>query len=168
MNVSKINRKTHYWLSVICAVPLLVVIITGLLLQVKKQVTWVQPPTQTGEKGLSPLSLAQIYEKTAAVPETAIAEWSDIDRIDYRPSKGVIKVVAKNRWEIQLDHVSGAVLQKAYRRSDWIESLHDGSFFGEGVKLGVFFPSGLALLLLWLTGMYLFLQPYLRRWRRRS
>jgi hypothetical protein len=48
-----------------------------------------------------------------------------------------------------------------------IESIHDGSWLHEGIKLWVFLPAGLTLLLLWMTGMYLFVLPYLVKWRRR-
>lgn len=81
----------------------------------------------------------------------------------------MLKVRARNRWEIQLDSKSGKILQVAFRRSDLIESLHDGSFFHERLKLWLFFPSALLLLGLWVTGIYLFLLPHLvRRNRRKS
>ena len=38
-------RKTHRWGAVLVAVPFLLVLVSGLLLQVKKQVPWVQPAT---------------------------------------------------------------------------------------------------------------------------
>ncbi|MEM7396798.1 MAG: PepSY domain-containing protein, partial [Verrucomicrobiota bacterium] len=62
-------------------------------------------------------------------------------------------------WEIQVDHQTGEVLGYAYRRSDLIESIHDGSFFHDKVKLGIFLPSAVILLLLWITGIYLFIYP---------
>jgi hypothetical protein len=71
----------------------------------------------------------------------------------------MLKVTAKNHWEIQIDTQTGAILQTAYRRSDIIESIHDGSFFSEGVKMWIFLPAGIVLLLLWLTGIYLFVLP---------
>lgn len=43
-----------------------------------------------------------------------------------------------------------------YRRSDLIESIRDGSFFGgDWVKLGLFLPAGLVLLLLWFSGLWM-------------
>ena len=59
-------------------------------------------------------------------------------------------------WEAQIDAHSGEVVHLAYRRSDLIESLHDGSFFTDWSKHYVFLPSGVILLLLWGTGIYLF------------
>ena len=55
------------------------------------------------------------------------------------------------------------MLQTAYRRSDLIESIHDGSFFHDKVKLFVFFPAGVIVLGLWITGIYLWLLPYMAR-----
>jgi hypothetical protein len=55
----------------------------------------------------------------------------------------------------------------AYRRSDVIEQIHDGSFFSDAVKLYVFLPTGVFLILMWGTGLYLFLLPRLRRKRPR-
>ncbi|MDF1667561.1 MAG: PepSY-associated TM helix domain-containing protein [Planctomycetota bacterium] len=158
-------RKLHAWLSMIIALPLVLVIVTGLLLQVKKQWTWVQPPTQKSPATQPSLSFSEILKVARGVPEADIKSWGDIDRLDARPSKSVIKIRAKNHWEIQIHHQSGEVLQVAYRRSDIIESLHDGSFFHEFVKLGLFLPVALALIIVWFTGLYLLFLPILRRRR---
>jgi hypothetical protein len=81
----------------------------------------------------------------------------------------MLKVRAKNRWEIQIDTSSGEILQVALRRSDVIEGLHDGSFFSENAKLWIFLPAALILVFLWLTGLYLFLFPYtLKRKKRKA
>jgi hypothetical protein len=77
-------------------------------------------------------------------------------------------VQCKNRYEVQVDFQSGAVVQVAYRRSDLIESLHDGSWFGDSAKLYIFLPVAAIVLGLWATGMYLFVLPYAVKWRRRS
>ena len=42
MNWKKVNRQIHYWGSVIIIIPVIIVIGSGLLLQVKKQFPWVQ------------------------------------------------------------------------------------------------------------------------------
>ncbi|MCV6604273.1 MAG: PepSY domain-containing protein, partial [Porticoccaceae bacterium] len=41
-------RKIHHWGSIAVALPLLVTIATGILLMLKKEITWIQPPTQKG------------------------------------------------------------------------------------------------------------------------
>lgn len=157
------NRRLHRWGAIAVAVPFLVVICTGILLQLKKQVTWVQPPEQRGSSAAPTLALPDVLARVAAVPEAGIRTWDDVDRIDVRPSKGLLKVVGTSRWEVQLDPATGAVLQVAYRRSDLVESVHDGSFFHPLAKLGVFLPVSVVVLGLWVTGMYLWLLP----WRAR-
>lgn len=150
------------------ALPVLLVITTGLLLQVKKQVAWVQPPTQRGTGAAPSLPFDTMLEIASTVEEAEIRRWEDIDRLDVRPGKGMLKVRAKNRWEIQIDAGTGEILQVAYRRSDLIESFHDGSFFHDRAKLWVFLPSGIVLLAMWCTGIYLFTLPYqVKRSRRR-
>lgn len=157
------NRKLHRWAAVAVAIPFLIVICTGLLLQLKKQIPWVQPRENTGGSALPALSLPVILEIAAAVPQAGITEWDHIDRIDVRPSKGMLKIIGKNRWELQVDIATGQVLQTAYRRSDLIESVHDGSFFHDRVKLFVFLPAAVVVLGLWVTGIYLWMLPYLAR-----
>jgi len=43
MRFNLLVRKIHHWSTVFIAIAVLVVICSGLLLQVKKQVSWVQP-----------------------------------------------------------------------------------------------------------------------------
>ena len=167
MTWSLLSRKIHYWGAIACAVPVLVVIVTGILLLVKKEVAWIQPPTQVGHDEVPQVAFEQMLLAVQAVPQAEVKSWSEIERLDIRPSKGVIKVMAKNQWEVQLDHQTGKVLQVAYRRSDLIESLHDGTFFHDQVKLWVFLPSALLLLVLWVTGLWLFLLPLMMKWRRK-
>ena len=84
-----------------------------------------------------------------------------------RPSRGIVKVRCKNRWEVQVDLHSGEILSSTRRRSDLIESLHDGSFFSDAAKLWIFLPNGLALFVLWVTGLWLWYLP-LRTKRRKT
>lgn len=158
----RINRKIHYWAAIITALPLLVIIGSGLLLQIKKQCDWVQPATMRANGAAPEIMLARVLEIAQSVPEAQVLDWKDIDRLDVRPGKGILKIRCKNHWEIQIDHQSGEILQTAFRRSDIIERIHDGSFFHQSVKLWVFLPSALILFVLWLTGLYLFLRPFFR------
>ena len=77
--------------------------------------------------------------------------------------KGVAKLRANSGWEVQVDTNNGEVLSVAYRRSDIIEQIHDGSFFSDAVKLYIFLPTGVLLILMWGTGLYLFLLPRFRK-----
>ncbi|MEM7622874.1 MAG: PepSY-associated TM helix domain-containing protein [Planctomycetota bacterium] len=166
------NRRLHRWGSIAAAAPILIVLATGILLQLKKNWSWVQPPTERGAAGFDTgepkLDFDAILAAAASVPEAQIRTWNDVDRLDVRPARGVAKVRAHSRWEVQVDTATGAVLASAYRRSDVIESIHDGSFFGDATKLWVFLPSGIILFALWLTGMYLWALPHIARRKKKS
>ena len=161
-------RKLHRWGAILIALPFLVVISTGLLLQLKKEWAWVQPPAGRGEGDKPEIVFDAILETVKSVPEAEVQSWHDVDRLDVRPSKGYVKVQANNRWEVQVDLKTGKVLQVAYRRSDLLESVHDGSWFHENVKLGIFLPSAIVVFGLWLTGIYLFVLPHWVKWRRKK
>ena len=168
MKLPLLNRKLHRWGAVLIALPLLVVVVTGLLLQVKKQVTWVQPPTQKGTGKAPRLGMDDLLAKLKGVPEAEVDGWDKVDRVDVRPKDGIYKVTCKNAIEVQVDFTTGEVLQVAERRSDLIESFHDGSVFGDGVKLGVFLPAAVVLLGLWVSGLILFVHPWWVKLRRKK
>jgi uncharacterized iron-regulated membrane protein len=168
INWKKFNRQTHYWGAIICALPMLIVIVTGLLLLLKKDIDWVQPPSARGQGHIPEISFEQVLSAASSVDQAQIKSWDDIDRLDVRPSKGIIKIRANNRWEIQIDHQTMEVLQVAYRRSDLIDSIHDGSFFHDKAKLWVFLPSALILFILWVTGLYLFLTTHFAKKNNRK
>ena len=159
-----VYRKTHYWIAAVLAIPVLVIVSTGFLLQLKKQWTWVQPAEQRGTGTQPGIDLEGILRAVKTVPAMGVQGWDDVNRLDVRPSRGMVKVWLRNGWEVQVDLGTGRVLQTAYRRSDLIESIHDGSYFaGDVSKLGVFLPVGLGLLAMWVTGIYMFFLPIVRR-----
>jgi uncharacterized iron-regulated membrane protein len=161
-----LNRKIHYWASAIIAIPLLVMICSGLLLQAKKQSAWVQPPERRGTGKAPELSFDEVLERVKQVPEMHVRSWDDVNRMDVRPGRGMVKVWLHNGYEVQVDLGTGQILQVAYRRSDLIESIHDGSFFaGDWTKLGLFLPTGVTLLLLWCGGVWMFWVPF---WAKRK
>ena len=141
-----LDEKTPSLERIDCRDQLCLVIITGLLLQVKKQVSWVQPPTQRGREKIPVVDWQQILQAAKTFRPANVVDWGDVERLDVQPSKGLIKIQSRNHWEIQIDAATAEVLQSAYRRSDWIEQLHDGSFFSDAVKLWVFLPNGVVLL----------------------
>ena len=167
MRASYMNRKIHRFASILAALPILVIVLSGIALQFKKESDWIQPPAATGSRPNPTIGFDVILKAAQSVPQAKIRSWDDVDRLDVRPAKGLVKVRAKNRWEVQVDTHTGGVLQAALRRSDLIESIHDGTFFHRAVKHWVFFPAALLLAALWITGIYLFLVPYFNRRKRR-
>lgn len=160
------SRKLHRWGAILVLIPGAVIIGTGLVLQLKKHWSWVQPPTLRAEAGPPSVEFERILQIARTVPEAGVSGWPDIERLDVQPARGIIKIQPRSRYEIQIDAASGRVLQVMYRRSDLLESLHDGSWFHERAKLWVFLPTGGVLLALWLTGVYLWVLPHWARWSR--
>jgi uncharacterized iron-regulated membrane protein len=160
-------RRWHRWVAVIVAPSFLVVIVSGILLQLKKDWDWVQPVSRRGVGRTPEISFEQILS-AAASAHPGIRRWDDVERLDIQPGRGIAKVQARDRWEVQVDLLTADVLQKAYRRSDLIESLHDGSWFHDGVKHWVFLPAAALVFVLWTTGIYLFVSPIAARMKKRD
>jgi len=169
-------RIWHRYLGLILASLLMVSAITGILLALKKDVAAIQPPTQRGEaKALSDWkSLDELTQLGQQALYTAHPDQKDnpADRLDVRPLKGVVKILFENdNWEVQLDGATGAVLSVDVRYSDWIESLHDGSIFGDIFKLTAMNFLGWGVIILASTGFWLWYGPRrLRglRWKRKN
>ena len=159
MKLNKQLRKIHYWISPFIFIPILIILSTGVLLQLKKQSDWVQPPIQQGVSNIPSIEFQQMLEAAKSVPEAEINSWDDIDRIDVRPEKGISKIRSNNQWEIQIDNQTNEILLVEYRRSDIIESIHDGSFFTDYVKFGWFLPTAVLLIVMSISGIYMFLLP---------
>ncbi|MGB0262644.1 MAG: PepSY domain-containing protein [Henriciella sp.] len=170
LNLKRQLRQIHYWLSLAIAIPAGIMFVAGGFLMLKKEISWIQPPTARGivSNQLPDIDYEQMLATARLHPEAGITQWSDIDRIDLRVDKGIAKLRAHTGWEVQVDTHTGEALNVAYRRSDLIEQIHDGSFFSDSVKLFIFLPTGILLILMWGTGLYLFFLPRFRKKRPRK
>lgn len=169
MAFHKLNRKIHNWGAIVIALPLLLVIGSGLFLQLKKDFDWIQPPTVNGvNKALPALTFEDVLARVNGVPQATGLKWQEFDRIDFKPNKGMAKFITPDNYEIQIDITTGEILSVAYRRSDIIESLHDGTFFGDFAKYYVILPSGIALFILWMSGIYMFFHPRLQKRKKKK
>lgn len=156
MKFNVVNRKIHHWAGAIIAIPALVLLGSGVLLQAKKHWAWVQPVEHRGTGRVPALDFEQLLHSVRSAPDLRVSSWADVNRVDVRPGRGVAKVWLQSGYEVQVDLGTGRILHTAYRRSDLIEAIHDGSFFGgDWTKLGLFLPTGLTLLLLWGTGVWM-------------
>lgn len=166
-------RVYHKYFGLSLAIFLFISALTGIFLAWKKDVGWIQPPTQKGTS--KDLEDWQPISELAALAQTAFYETypeqstNGIDRIDVRPDKGMAKVLfEKGWWEVQIDGSSGEILSIAKRHSDWIEKLHDGSIIGDLFKLITMNTLGVGLIVLMVTGLWLWYGPRLyRKWNRR-
>ncbi len=168
MSFRKVNRSTHKWASIIVAIPVLIIIVTGILLLVKKEFSYLQPASQSGVSNVPSISFDVILEQAKSVEEAQVDSWDSIERLDVRPSKGIIKIRTNSQWEIQLDSETAEILHVAYRRSDTIEQIHDGTYWQKNANLWLSLPVAITLLLISLTGLFLFFYPYYKRFQKRD
>ncbi|WP_257450150.1 PepSY-associated TM helix domain-containing protein [Archangium lipolyticum] len=161
-------RPLHRWVGVPLTLLVLISSLTGILLGWKKQFAVLQPPLRTGAsleaRDWQPLHLISSAAE-AGLRDHLGAPPGPIDRLDVRPSKGVAKVLFREGfWEVQVDLTTARVLSVDRRASDFIEALHDGSILqGEGSRVTWSTVLGLGLLVLSLSGLWLWWGPRLTR-----
>ncbi|MDG1708485.1 MAG: PepSY-associated TM helix domain-containing protein [Emcibacteraceae bacterium] len=164
MKLNKLNRTIHNWVSIFIALPLLLIIVSGLFLQLKKDFVWIQPPSVRGATDATPTaSHAELLAAATSLPQTSGLQWSEFDRIDYKVDRGMVKFMTFEGWEIQIDTSNASILSVAERRSDFFEKLHDGSYFGDFTKYYIILPTAIFLFLLWMTGLWMFIYPYIKK-----
>ncbi|MEM7647482.1 MAG: PepSY domain-containing protein, partial [Pseudomonadota bacterium] len=85
--LNRVSRKIHDQVALWAAIPILVIILSGLILQLKKEFHWIQPPTVRGSSYELKLSPDEILGIAKSTSEAEIESWEDVDRLDIRPSK---------------------------------------------------------------------------------
>lgn len=139
--------------------------VTGLLLTWKSELKF-SPPTQSVPNGLSLISISEIEQNAIAYIDSLQLD-NTINRIDYRPSKGIAKIRFEEHFtELQIDCYSGKIVSAKHRTADLIEMIHDGSIIdflfkskSENAKLLYSSLASLGLILLALSGFMLWLKP---------
>jgi uncharacterized iron-regulated membrane protein len=170
--ILKLARKVHRTAGALLFVFFFITACTGLLLGWKKHTGGlILADTQKGRSSdpADWLPLHVLKEKAQAAFKAEIsADISPaIDRIDFRPDKGIAKFIfVEEYWGIQLDCTTGEALKIERRRSDFIENIHDGVILdkylgtnGEPIKLAYTSVMGVALLLFTTTGFWLWYGP---------
>lgn len=155
--------QIHIWIGVTATALILIVAITGVMLN-HKQLFGFQPDPpdapRTGLRGaMSMLELVSTAETAAGVHAAA----AGVDRLDVRPDKGIMKVRFGDRLttEVTLAIHTAEVLSIGQRDDVFLEKLHSGEIFGGNwVLLSDALAIGLLMLLL--TGFWMWLYPKAR------
>lgn len=164
ISVFQFSKSIHKWAAIILAAPLVIIFFTGILLSISSQVQWLQPRPRVMKKTESlSLSFDKILEVTRTVQEAEIKSWQDVVQIDVRPKTAIVRVRAKNYWEVQIDGNTGEILSSAKRWKTFFILVHDGSWFASWVKKWIFIPSGVGALLLWLSGILIWSIPIFKK-----
>lgn len=164
----KLSRNWHRQVALLAALPLLITTVTGILLLMRGDFEWIQPKASVGSSQLvSPsVELDAVLRQLKTLPQAEVRSWKDVSSVNFNPAKGIYQARLKNDYEVQLDAATAKVLKLQFRTTNVLIELHQGSFFHPLVMKWVFLPSGLILLSLWLSGMYLFFYPKLQKRRK--
>ena len=152
------NRKLHRVMAWVAAAPLLLVFSTGALLQVKTWIPGIEPKPVRGSTTVPTIEFAKLLQAARSVPDAQVKEWTDIRAIDVRIAKGIANVRTSSVYQITVHLGTGLVLQAGPRYTSRLIQVHEGSFFGDWVRYGVFFPAALGALVLGGTGIRLLIR----------
>jgi uncharacterized iron-regulated membrane protein len=162
--MSRAMFYSHLWFGVLFTVALLVIGITGILLNHKRELG-IMPDIPHEPSGAFTDALPLSDLARSAFAATGITnEFNAIDRMDVRPRNGFVKIRFRDKanTEATVDINTGKVLHVGPRGDVFFEKLHSGEIFGEnGILLSDFAAGGLVLLLI--SGYWLWLRPRVRR-----
>jgi hypothetical protein len=167
----RLARKIHRMSGALLFAFFLIIGTTGFLLGVKKHTGGVILPKSYEGSSLNmkdwlPMdTLHAVAVKTLHGIDPTLS--TELERIDARPDKGMVKFVFVHRFiGIQLDLATAKVLHVEQRNSDIIENIHDGSILDyalgtedEQFKLGYTMIMSTALITFSVTGFWLWYGP---------
>jgi uncharacterized iron-regulated membrane protein len=168
--VSRVAFYSHLWFGVIFTAALIVISVTGILLNHKRGLGLMPdvPHEPSADFAVSlPLdSLAAIALRAVPMPNGGAPTLRDIDRMDVRPRDGFVKVRMRDAasTEVTVDIATGRVLHIGPRGDVFLEKLHSGEAFGgRGVLLGD--AAAVVIVITIITGYWLWITPKRRRFR---
>lgn len=170
--ILRILRRVHRTTGAFLFVFFFIISITGFLLGLKKNSSeLLLPNTYEGSSdNLSDwFNIVDLHYTANRILHDSISKnlSLELNRIDIRKEKGVVKFVYKNHpHEVQLDGATGALLNIGKRHSDTIENIHDGSILDNYFKtskgqIKIIYTTimSLALLTFTITGFWLWYGP---------
>jgi len=151
-------RKYHRIISLIVALPLALIVLSGLILQLRQQFDFIQPKTITMEKnpGVRFLTIEEMIVASNEPPE-------NIDQIIFKPKKFHLAMRLVSGNEIQIHPQTGEILKNSPRYTNFLIDLHQGSFLGNWYQYLIVFPTGLALAFLLISGLLIYPWRNLKR-----
>ena len=175
LSLVRFSRWVHKWVGTLLALIMVALLITGGFVAFKNELEYLQPAARSGAEGnlaevIPPAKVGEII-LALNLPEASTVK--QINRIELRPSKRMYKVrleqtsIWRSPREIQVDAITGAILNNGVRGDQLWMDLHSFAVFGEVTKLITMIVSALALIWLSMSGYYLFFYPLWFRARKR-
>lgn len=151
---------SHLWLGIVTTGIVLVICVTGVLLNHKRPLGLMPDvPNESPGALARALPIAELAARAERAVPAAVAA-AGIDRMDLRPGDGLVKVRFDDRevHEVTVDVVTGRVLDVGLRNDVFLEKLHSGEIFGSGWVL-LSDVAAVALAILVISGYWLWLYP---------
>lgn len=158
-------RRLHKTIAIPLVVFLFLIGVTGLLLTWKDELK-LKPPSQNIVQQQNLIGLKSI-EDIAKIYSDSLNLDNTINRIDYRPSKGIAKVRFEYHFtELQINCYTGDIISVKQRTADIVEMIHDGSIIdylfksdSHYTKLLYSTLTSLGLIILSISGFMMWLKP---------
>ena len=149
-------RRWHGYIGLLAALPLIVMTLTGLMLQLRNQFEWIQPKTEKFllTDGEALLSMEEVVKKF---------EGEKVEQVIYRPGKANYSVRLEGGMEVQLHPQTGEIKKSLPRRSGFLIDLHQGSWLGPLGQYLLHFAAGVGLFFLIISGIIIY--PF-KKWRK--
>lgn len=168
--LARMMFHAHLWLGVIFTVALLVIAVTGVLLNHKRGLGLMPDVSHAAERPFAEaLPLARLaaiaLEATAGRAVAAEDVAGAIDRMDVRPRSGFVKVRLRDAasTEVTVDLATGRILHVGPRGDVFLEKLHSGEIFGGQPWVLLSDAAAVALAVTLISGYWLWLAPKVRR-----
>ena len=176
--LTRVAFYAHLWLGVIFTTALVVISVSGILLNHKRGLGLMPDVAHEAERPFTeslPLArLAAIALDTVSRATGGDGEPLDpavrVDRMDVRPRDGFVKVRMRDAssTEVTVDLASGRVLHVGPRGDVFLEKLHSGEIFGGLRWVLLSDAAAIALVITLITGYWLWLVPKRPRADRKS
>jgi hypothetical protein len=158
-------RRLHKTIAIPLVVFLFLIGVTGLLLTWKDELK-LKPPSQNIVQQQNLIGLKSI-EDIAKIYSDSLNLDNTINRIDYRPSKGIAKVRFEYHFtELQINCYTGDIISVKQRTADIVEMIHDGSIIDFLFKSDAHYTkllystlTSLGLIILSISGFMMWLKP---------
>ena len=158
-------RRLHKTIAIPLVVFLFLIGVTGLLLTWKDELK-LKPPSQNIVQQQKLIGLKSIEDIAKNYSDSLNLD-NTINRIDYRPSKGIAKVRFEYHFtELQINCYTGDIISVKQRTADIVEMIHDGSIIdylfksdSHYTKLLYSTLTSLGLIILSISGFMMWLKP---------
>lgn len=155
-------RKWHRVIGLIISMPMLLTCITGTFLIMRSHLSFIQP-SKTNKQSISLFSIAPVSEVLRVAEKK---QKGKITSIIFYPKKGYFSVRTDSDYEMRLHGESLKILTEGPKLTGWLIKLHEGSFFSEIVRDYIFLPSAFGLLILIVSGIYIYIEPKYKKYKR--